>query len=194
MIDPQQLSPTAQRLLGMIEFDESEKIVCEIRKHPFGLFVIELTGFLVAAVLLVTFIALGALASDSGIATGANAGAVRSMLAVAGIVASGIVIVATLIGGHIYKSNVILVTNEKLAQVLYHNIIHRSISQLSIGDVQDVTVRQHSLFARIFKYGTLVIETAGEQQNLTFTYVPMPYDAARGIVGAHELNLKEYGN
>lgn len=194
MVDPQKLSPTAKRLLGMIEFDEDEKIVCEIHKHPFGLFAIYLTGFLVAAVLLIAFIAVGTLVNDTVMPNGTDVDQVEALLAVAGLVSSVIVIIATLIGAYIYKSNVILVTNEKIAQVLYHNIIHRSISQLSIGDVQDVTVRQNSLFSRIFKYGTLVIETAGEQQNLTFTYVPMPYDAARGIVGAHELNLREYGN
>lgn len=194
MIDPQKLSPTAQRLLGMIEFDDNEKIVCEIRKHPFGLFVIEASGFFVAAIVLLTCIAAGSLISGDILPGGVSAGQVQALLAIAGIVAAGLIVIGTLISAHIYKSNVILVTNEKIAQVLYHNLIHRTISQLSIGDIQDVTVRQNSLFARLFKYGTLIIETAGEQQNLTFTYVPMPYEAARGIVGAHELNLKEHGN
>ena len=87
-----------------------------------------------------------------------------------------------------------LVTSDKIAQVLYRTIFDRKISQLSIGDVQDVTVTQRGVLARMFNYGTIVIETAGEQQNYTFTFVPDPYMCGKAIVGAHEENLKQYGN
>ncbi|MCA9344118.1 PH domain-containing protein, partial [Candidatus Saccharibacteria bacterium] len=71
---------------------------------------------------------------------------------------------------------------------------NRKISQLSIGDVQDVTVTQKGVLAHLFNYGTLVIETAGEQQNYLFTYIPDPYKHSKLIVGAHEKNLVQYGN
>lgn len=93
-----------------------------------------------------------------------------------------------------YKSNVVLVTNEKLAQVLYKNLFHRRISKLSIGDVQDVTVIQKGVFAHLFNYGTLIVETAGEQQNYTFAFAPNPYESSKAIVMAHEDNLKRHGN
>lgn len=192
-MSPESLSPVARRLFGMIEFDENERLVAEIRKHPFGLFVIYLTGFLVAAVLLIVCIAAGSFVTGE-LTGGTNTNQVRSILALVGVVTAGFTVLATLIGGYIYRSNVILVTNEKLAQVLRPNIIDRKISQLSIGDVQDVTVSQKGLFARLFNYGTLVIETSGEQQNYSFTYAPMPYQSSKAIVNAHEENLKQYGN
>lgn len=189
---PENLSPNGHKLFDMIEFDNNERLLAEIRKHPFGLFAIYFSGFFVAAVLLIVLIAAGSFLTDD--IAGANAAQARSALALVGIVAAGIVVLVSLIGGYIYRSNVILVTSEKLAQVLYSNIIDRKISQLSIGDVQDVTVSQKGLFARLFNYGTLVIETAGEQQNYTFTYAPSPYQCSKAIVNAHEENLKLYGN
>lgn len=94
----------------------------------------------------------------------------------------------------LYSNNVIFVTSEKIAQILYINLFNKKISQLSIGDVQDVTVTQKGILAHIFNYGTLVIETAGEQQNYNFTYIPEPYKNSKLIVGAHERNLVQFGN
>ena len=94
----------------------------------------------------------------------------------------------------LFTNNVIYVTSEKLAQVLYITLFNRKISQLSIGDVQDVTVTQKGILAHMFNFGTLVIETAGEQQNYTFTYIPDPYKHSKLIVGSHERNLVEFGN
>ena len=87
-----------------------------------------------------------------------------------------------------------IVTSEKLAQLLNPSLFNRKISQLSIGDVQDVSVHQNGIFPHIFDYGTVVIETAGEQQNYTFTFAPEPYKCAQAMVNAHEENLKLYGN
>ena len=103
-------------------------------------------------------------------------------------------LVVTTISAILYVNNVILVTTEKIAQILYFSLFNRKISQLSIGDVQDVSVSQNGIFPHLFNYGTLVIETAGEQQNYTFTFVPKPYQSSQAVVGAHEENLKLYGN
>lgn len=99
-----------------------------------------------------------------------------------------------LIAAVIYNNSVVFVTSEKIVQVLYISLFNRKISQLGIGDVQDVTVQQVGIFPRIFNYGTLVVETAGEQQNYTFTYTPRPYESAKAIVGAHEKDVAAHGN
>jgi uncharacterized membrane protein YdbT with pleckstrin-like domain len=89
---------------------------------------------------------------------------------------------------------VILVTSDKIAHILYRNLVDRKISQLALGDLQDVTVDQKGLLARLFGYGTLVIETAGEQNNFSFNFTPHPYTFAKEIVGAREESIKKYGN
>lgn len=186
------LSPIGKKFFQYMEFDSNEELVAEIRKHPFGLVVVLGIGFFVLlAIVAVTTVVL---ALNLNQALGSNANALKPVILLVGMLVSFGIIVMMLVAAWLYKNNVIFVTNEKIAQVLYVSLFNRKISQLSIGDVQDVTVTQKGILAHLFNYGTLVVETAGEQQNYTFTYVPDPYKTSQLIVGAHETNLKAYGN
>lgn len=187
------LSAEGRKFFQFIEFDENEQLVTEIRKHPFGLFIILATGLLLGVSMF--FIALFATAVDfSQIFMFAEANNAKPLLILVSFILLLGIGIMTYIGAFLYNSNVIFVTNEKIAQIVYLSLFNRKISQLSIGDVQDVTVTQKGILAHFFNYGTLVIETAGEQENYKFTYVPEPYQVSKMIVGAHERNLVEHGN
>lgn len=186
------LSEAGRKYFKFIEFDQNEELVTEIRKDPVGLVIVLLTGgFVTIALLLVSGVVAGI---DLTQVFGPNAGSVRSLLVIGCLLGAIGTVITTAIAAFLYVSNVIFVTSEKIAQVLYLSLFNRKISQLSIGDVQDVTVSQKGILAHIFNYGTLVIETAGEQQNYSFTYVPDPYQVSKMIVGAHEINLAKHGN
>lgn len=190
------LSSMGRKFFDLIEYDENEQLVLEIRKHPFGLLIIWVVGIFVSLILLFIPILVAAFLSSTNV-VGISAASVSSaqvILFVVGIVLGISGLVVTFINSILYKNNVIFVTSEKLAQIVYTSLFNRKISQLSIGDLQDVTVRQKGIFPRAFNFGTLTIETAGEQSNLIFGYVPAPYDSSKLIVGAHEANLHRYGN
>lgn len=187
------LSHEGRKYFKFIEFDENERLVTEIRKHFVGLFIILFTGaFVILAMLAI--IAFAAVVNTDSLVGVEDTGGIKVLLVVLGFLLIIGAAIATFIAAFLFQSNVIYVTNEKIAQVLYISLFNRKISQLSIGDVQDVTVTQKGILAHAFNYGTLVIETAGEQQNYTFTYVPDPYEASKLIVGSHEKNLVQYGN
>lgn len=193
-MEPTKLSRLGRKLFNVIEFDENEKLVHEIKKHPFGLFVIYVAGLVIAIILFAVCLTAAWFIGSEFSELEAEVNRNRSLFVLVGLVLALLSLGATFIAGHIYSSNSMLITNEKIAQVLYKSLFSRKISQLSIGDVQDVTVTQDGIFPRMFNYGTIVIETAGEQQNYTFTYAPDPYQSAKAIVGAHEKNLQEFGN
>jgi hypothetical protein len=194
-METSKLSGVGRQLFESIEFDNNERLIYEIRKHPFGLFIVYFTGFTITGFLLLFLVAGPALLGGDTIeSVGIDTTSIKLAMTLIGAVLAILAIIMTAIGAYLYQSNVVLVTSEKLAQVLYNSLFDRKISQLSIGDVQDVTVTQKGILAQIFNYGTLVVETAGEQQNYRFTYTPLPYQAAKAIVGAHEENLKQYGN
>ena len=177
-----------------MEFDENEELVSEIRKHPFGLLIIYFVGTLVSFALVAVTIVLAVAAQGDPLETGSNLSQTRPIITLVGTLLVALTVIMTAISAYLYTSDVVIVTTEKISQFLHKTIFDRKISQLSIGDVQDVTVSQTGIFARLFNFGTLVIETAGEQQNYTFIYTPNPYERAKDIVGAHEENLKKYGN
>jgi hypothetical protein len=188
-----QLSSRARKFFDKIEFDEKEQLLAEIRKHPFGLVLIYITGGLIALMLFALLVVSPLVFSSESLGF-VDTPASRSIIVILGFALSLVAIVGVAVGAFLYQGNVIIVTSEKLAQQLNTSLFDRKISQLSIGDVQDVTVSQKGIFARIFNYGTLVIETAGEQINYVFTFTPDPYQTAKTIVGAHERNLQQYGN
>ncbi len=190
----QKLSSMGRKYFHLIEFDDNEELIAEMRKHPFGLFLIVLTGILVTLGIFFLTLLVTNSSSLNETLNEAGFGSFQSILSTLGVILGVTSVLLTFVYGFLYVNNVIFVTSEKIAQVLYINIFHRKLSQLSIGDVQDVTVTQKGIFSRIFNFGTLVIETAGEQSNYTFSYIPKPYEASKDIVGAHERNLVQYGN
>ncbi len=193
-MQPEQLSNNAKNLFKLIEFDENEELICEIRKHPFGLLLMYVIGTLVAFALLAVTIALTFAIQGDPLETGSDLSQAQPLVILFGGILIVLTVIMTFISAYLYTSDVVLVTTEKISQFLHKTIFDRKISQLSIGDIQDVTVSQVGVFARLFNFGTLVIETAGEQQNYTFIYTPNPYKRAKDIVGAHEENLKKFGN
>lgn len=189
----ERLSIEGRKHFSQIEFDANEELIMEIRKHWFGLFLILLTGAFVVVALLGIIAAASSNTIIQAIGLG-DLSTIRGLLAALVLLLLVGSIIITAIAAFLFVSSVIFVTSEKIAQVYYVSLFHKKISQLSIGDVQDVTVVKKGIFAHIFNYGTLVIETAGEQQNYTFTFVPDPYQASKQIVGAHERNLALHGN
>lgn len=194
-MDPKKLSTDGRHLFERIEFDDEEKLLTEIRKHPFGLFLRYLTGTLVVIVFSIIFFVIPAfMGNETTSLIGVGGSTVQAIMALIGLIMVALAIAATFISAYLYKTNVLLVTSDKLAQVLNISLFNRKISQLSIGDVQDISVHQNGFLPRIFNYGIIFIETAGEQSNLKFTFAPDPYQKSKVIVNAHEENLKLYGN
>ncbi len=187
------MSSVDKSYLALIELDDQEKIICTIKKHPIGLLLIYLSGVFIALIVLVITSVAGVLLMDQG-PVELRSTPIGLALIVLGALIALIVLFFTYVSGFIYQHNIILVTSDKIAQIVYKNLINRKVSQLSIGEIQDISVDQSGFLSRIFNYGTLVIETAGEQNNYNFTYAPFPYNCSKQIVGAHELSIKKYGN
>ncbi len=184
------LSSVGKRCFHLIEFDSNEELLLEIRKHLAGILIMGIISALVSvAAISITFVL-----ASSTVLTDIGMDGARKYIALLGFIITIGVVLMTAVYIHLFLNDVVFVTNEKLAQVLYVTILSRKVSQLNIGDVQDVNVDQRGLLARLFNYGTLTIETAGEQNNYVFTYVPDPFHASRTIIAAHEASIHKYGN
>jgi len=189
------LSPIGRRLFKFIEFDDDEELLVEIRKHPIGLVFIIITGLLIATVLLVATMLLAFGLDGFGLDIGeGGTGPLRGIIVGLGIVLSLFAILGMIISIILYRSNVVYITNEKIAEVMYVSLLNRRVMQLGIGNVEDVTVIQKGILPRIFNYANLIVETAGEIANPAFTFVPTPHENSNVIIEAHEGYVKRYGN
>jgi hypothetical protein len=187
------LSPIGQKFFPFIEFDEDEQLLGEIRKHPVGQFMIMAGGVIVALVTAILTIVLAANVSRLG-TTVSDPSSLQNIIFGIGFVVSVIALLGTVIPVYIYRSSVIFITSEKIAEVMYVSLFNRKITQLGIGNVEDVTYSQLGILPRMFDFGTLNIQTASDTDNAVFSYVPLPNKNTQLIIEAHEQFVKKYGN
>jgi len=192
--ESRKLSKVGRSLFKYVEFDDNETILTEIRKHSFGLFIIIFTGLGIALILMVVLTTLALNINSFGIGAEGDSNSFGGILIGIGLLLSLLALIITGVTAILYRLNVVYITSEKIAQVDYASIFNRRINQLNIGKVEDVTITQHGMFAYIFNYGGLLVETAGELPNKVFSYVPRPNEKSQIIIDAHEKYVEKYGN
>jgi hypothetical protein len=70
--------------------------------------------------------------------------------------------------------NVNIVTDERVFDVDFNNLLYREITDAQISQIQDVTVKVGSAIRTILNYGDVHIQTAGEVPEIEFQAVPNP--------------------
>lgn len=86
----------------------------------------------------------------------------------------------------VYRENCIIVTDHNVYEVIQTGLYSRKVTQFELGFLQDVTVTQNGFLATSFNYGTVEIETAGEQGKLIFDWAPSPKRFAAHIMRYHK--------
>lgn len=86
----------------------------------------------------------------------------------------------------LYYLNVVIITDEHLVEILQERPFARSVSELEFGKVQDVASKQHGVFQSLLNFGTIEVQTAGENRNFIFINVPKPSDYAQKIMDLQE--------
>ncbi len=162
--------------------DPDEDKLGDVFKHPIGiifLYVQAIIGMVVAIGL--SYFLLNSVMQDAD-----TAFFIGSMFALVSIV---LTILVVIVATYIYRQNRITITDRNITQVLQYGLFSRKVSQLNINNVEDVTAVQKGVLATIFNYGTLKVETAGEQMNFHFTYCPNVGYYAKIILDAREKML-----
>src|SRR5687768_1530039 len=109
-MNPEHLSSNAKKLFKLMEFDENESLISEIRKHPFGLFIIYFIGTMVAFALAAATTALTVATQGDPLATGTELSSAQPVIIVVGSVLILLTVVMMVIAAYLYTSDVVLVT------------------------------------------------------------------------------------
>lgn len=100
-------------------------------------------------------------------------------------------IIGLLLYGFIdYYLDVYIVTNERIVDIAQDGFFRRSISELYLREVQDVSATVKGIFPTTMHYGDITIQTAGERPNFVFKNVPNPYKISKIIVDLHEAAIE----
>ena len=70
--------------------------------------------------------------------------------------------------------NVGIITNRRVVDIDFFNLIHKRISDADLDKIQDVTFKIDGTLRTIFNYGSVYIQTAAEKPELSFESVPNP--------------------
>jgi len=82
--------------------------------------------------------------------------------------------------------NIYIVTNERIVDIDFYYLLYKHFSEAELNKIQDISYSSQGIFAAVFNYGNVTIETAGEAPNLVFEMVPHPEHVVETIRGLME--------
>jgi hypothetical protein len=93
----------------------------------------------------------------------------------------------------LYYLNVYIITDERIVNIEQAGLLHHTVSELHLDQIQDVTAEIHGLPENIFDYGDVYIQTAGETERFLFHNVPGPSKVTKTILDLYEQLPKNEG-
>ncbi|RKW21318.1 PH domain-containing protein [Candidatus Gracilibacteria bacterium] len=95
-----------------------------------------------------------------------------------------------------HELDMYVVTNNRVIGLEQIAFLNRAVTECNLGQIQEVNSKAKGLFANIFNYGTLSIQTAGSKTTLKMEFCPDVMQTSRKILNVvdnyrDEKNLKE---
>jgi len=188
-IEPQPAQPLRQAYPEVAD-DDKEQLLADVRRHWLGRFIIILTGSILIVIMLSFIFVLPSLASGSKI----NISAQDRVLIGLGFVTLAVLVgIGTFITLWIYNQSRMLITDQNVIEVRQLGLFSHKVAHLNMINVEDVSVTKKGILQTIFNYGTMTIETAGEEDNFTFPNTPNPDDYRGMVINAHEKAIERVG-
>jgi hypothetical protein len=172
-----------KRVMNPLEsMQPGEQVVCEIKRHPIGILGIYIT--LICAVALVAIVGFG---FGPQIFANYETQQVYGYVTVATLVLGVLCLLFGYIAHIVYWGNRWIVTDDSVTQVSQVSLFNKQSSQLSMGNLEDITAEKNGIIQHMFNFGNLRCETAGAQKSkFVFPYCPNPEYFAKCILDARE--------
>ncbi len=89
-----------------------------------------------------------------------------------------------------YYLDLLVITNDRLMHIIQAGLFSRSISEVDLYKIQDITSSIEGFFPSMFNYGNLLIQTAGAVEKFMITSVPDPETLRQHILDLAEEDRK----
>lgn len=83
-----------------------------------------------------------------------------------------------------------VVTNDRVVDIEQFGLFSRTISELDLHRIQDVTVEIHGFFPTIFQYGNIIVKTASNNTHIVFRNVRSPNEIRQALIQLAEEDRK----
>src|SRR5665213_1064666 len=158
-----------------------EKNICEITRHPIGMM-----GTYIMAGLVLIVVAVLAFVVAPAVITSHSRSEVTGIGALIFLIVALFTSAFVFIANKVYWGNRWILTTDSLTQVTQTSLFDKQSSQLSLGNLEDVTAEQNGILTHLFHYGVLRVETAGERSKFLFLFCPNPDEYAKQVLSARE--------
>lgn len=75
--------------------------------------------------------------------------------------------------------NISLITNKRIVEINYSDLVYRHISATKLELIQDISYTQTGALRSLFDYGNLMVQTAATIDNFAFDLAPHPEEIIR---------------
>ena len=166
--------------------DRGEHIVLLLRQHP-AVFIPQVFIIILMIILPALVIPIAGLL-DFEITAGDTAFAL-------GVMVLWIMLTLSVAAVTIFKwfFNVNIVTNEKIVDIDFDRLFDHRVSEAQLEKIEDVSHSTVGMWAVIFDFGTVYIQTAAEQREFEFINIPRPRDVQDTIDDLLELKQARNG-
>lgn len=175
-----------------LNLEEGEYVEFDIHRAPIGLTLIWGLAFLAIFVLSLCLTLMWTDANTSA-TLGLNSTAVAYLYLIIFILL-GVSVMAAFIAQYVYRSNRLVVSNNRLFHYQALSLFSRSTNVIDLSSIEDVSYRQVGLIDHIFHIGTIRLSTVGEETTYTFKYAAIPkkeLDAITHLVHVAKENKKK---
>lgn len=73
-----------------------------------------------------------------------------------------------------YYMDIWVVTNRRIIDIDYHRLFDRTISEVRLNQVQDITTRVQGIFGTVLKYGAVIVQTASAEKEFVIDQIANP--------------------
>jgi hypothetical protein len=70
--------------------------------------------------------------------------------------------------------NVVIVTNERVIDIDFINLLNKKLAETRIARIEDVSMHTGGIIRAFFDYGDVIVQTAASKQEFFFNSVPKP--------------------
>lgn len=179
----------AQHLSHLIQQKSYERIEYVLRRHGFTFVPKILLFVILAAVPLLVFLMISNLyptlnQSNSLFAIGILGGSLYYLTILLFFYTQFIV----------FYLDMWVVTNDRIVDVEQLGLFSRTVSELDLFRIQDVTTDVHGIFATFLQYGSVTVKTASSNLNIVFKDVPQPNVVRENLIRLSHEDRKYHYN
>ncbi len=85
-----------------------------------------------------------------------------------------------------------IITNDRVVDIEQMGLFSRTISELDLHRIQDVTVEIHGFFPTLFHYGNITVKTASSGSHFVFHHIHNPNEIRQALIRLAEEDRKHH--